>query len=1520
MNRIIRTLSLLCCLCFISPVLSNAQSSTSFETDFSNPSDYGNWVSLDEGADPKEFIFDVSNQELHMSINKTSWHFVQLWVNPFNFQQSPYISFDIKTNESIEITVGVKSGAVWQLEQTFTTNGSGVYEHIFMDFSSQASVMTADMEEMMFMVPFGNFTGELWLDNFKMGDAAIPPIVPEGTGFTVDFEGPWPDTSWNSDQQYTLSQTAGNLEADVSKFEPGITFQYDYQGVYAISGNPYVNIRAKSDRPLVLWTRIWEGTRSIDRKVRVYETTGFTDYCIDFSDSGNVFLGEVRMIEFGVNETATSFDGILWFDEFKVGTDASRFANLGGIKDHTFYQGSKGNSILITDLENIDIVTVSGGESLIENITYSTAGNKAVRMNFDCIDDSSGTAVVTVTAKGKSSWGDNSIAFTLSVVSNLPPVVDQADDIEAKAGKEYNIKISGIGDGDVPVEQSLELTASSSDTSVVDTIFCEYESGPYANLRVSPIDSGLTTVTLTLDDGEPVNNIATVDFNVRTYLDLNAPPKIDAVDDIVIAPDAGEQILALSGISDGDGDGQTLTIKATSSADTIVPAPTIEYSGGATATLKFTPVPANTGISTIMVTISDEGGTAVNNGDKETVISFKVETLFPNKKGFVVPLNESNRDMWSLEKEGVVYNMSFVDSVDFQAMEIVMTGKSTWDGMWMSLPEELDLSEHPFISYEIYSVDQPTYHWNYFYDNNMDRNIKNSAQHMYEVPANKWTRLSFDYGDPGDMQTNETREINAERIEAVLFNLHDAPGSWPFYTIDGKVYYRNIRIGDSAIIADKIPQATIEGVPDQVQYNGSGEYTLTLTGISDGKGGTATVTASSRNSSIVPDPVIGTVDTGTAILTYTIGDQTGSSKITLTVSAEGSTDKLITFDIYVNEEDISQSARVSIDKLQIFQEIEGMGVQWLNPEHVDMFVNDLGGSLLRYWQIANIIEPVNDNNDPYVLNRGALDYSALDTDLVKCLTDAGMSRFIFTIFTPPAWMKRNLSDNETENAPQYENSDNILEPYYFEEFAEHMVAWVTLFKEECGVDLYAVGLQNEPAFSEPYASAVYSPDKFAEIIAVVGKRFEEEGITTRIFATEALFYPNQYSFEQYVTAINNNPEADKYTYAIATHHFSTRGKAGSPTRESEWNNMWSFIEQGTREKVYWQTEESAFGGSGTGSLADAMYLAGMYRDAFQFGDMALNNWLTFYRPSTANDAGLLVGSEKTYLYHIHKHFYRYVRPGSLRLGSSSDDTDLLPLAFLHPEDGTYTIILMNISDDAISFDLAGSNIPEEFTVYTTAQDLKFEQMDPLQDDLYLLPPNSITTLVSDQNSPLTIDQVANQVIPANAREQTVNLSGISDGQGGTAGITISAESSDTVLISDPQVSVVAGDGTSSLVYTPEAGKIGSCKIRVTIDDGENSRSTSFYVSIEIPEGIFDLDQEGLIIYPNPTDDLLHVLIPGPDFKNLVINDLSGRVLLMKTLDPGSLTEIIDVGSYEGGVYLISISNNRESIRSKFIVK
>ena len=64
---------------------------------------------------------------------------------------------------------------------------------------------------------------------------------------------------------------------------------------------------------------------------------------------------------------------------------------------------------------------------------------------------------------------------------------------------------------------------------------------------------------------------------------------------------------------------------------------------------------------------------------------------------------------------GGTYNLSIVEKDGGKVMKIVMTDKSTWDGIFLTLPE-LDLAEHPLVSYEVYSEDVISYHWNYFYE------------------------------------------------------------------------------------------------------------------------------------------------------------------------------------------------------------------------------------------------------------------------------------------------------------------------------------------------------------------------------------------------------------------------------------------------------------------------------------------------------------------------------------------------------------------------------------------------------------------------------------------------------------------------------------------------------------------------------------------------------------------------------------------------------------------------------------
>jgi hypothetical protein len=172
----------------------------------------------------------------------------------------------------------------------------------------------------------------------------------------------------------------------------------------------------------------------------------------------------------------------------------------------------------------------------------------------------------------------------------------------------------------------------------------------------------------------------------------------------------------------------------------------------------------------ITVKVVDDGGRAENNGNDSVTIAFEVDTRIAPLTGWVVDLGEGElHDYLKPESEGVIFFTSVVDSGDFDALKIVMVNKWEFGGMWMDLPVELELTEYPYISYDIYPVGSTltktvdgvttpitdTYHWNYFYDVDGQRNILNSGDHMISVPPDQWTTLSFDYSDPGDMQTSE---------------------------------------------------------------------------------------------------------------------------------------------------------------------------------------------------------------------------------------------------------------------------------------------------------------------------------------------------------------------------------------------------------------------------------------------------------------------------------------------------------------------------------------------------------------------------------------------------------------------------------------------------------------------------------------------------------------------------------------------------------------------------------------------
>ena len=102
------------------------------------------------------------------------------------------------------------------------------------------------------------------------------------------------------------------------------------------------------------------------------------------------------------------------------------------------------------------------------------------------------------------------------------------------------------------------------------------------------------------------------------------------------------------------------------------------------------------------------------------------------------------------------------------------------------------------------------------------------------------------------------------------------------------------------------------------------------------------------------------------------------------------------------------------------------------------------------------------------------------------------------------------------------------------------------------------------------------------------------------------------------------------------------------------------------------------------------------------------------------------------------------------------------------------------------------------------------------------------------NNPPTLNPLADLTIDEDAPQQTVALSGISNGGDAGQAITLTAVSSDPALIPNPTIAYFSPTTTGTLRFKPAPDAFGTCTITVTAADGQATNGTlsrSFRVTV-----------------------------------------------------------------------------------------
>ncbi len=320
----------------------------------------------------------------------------------------------------------------------------------------------------------------------------------------------------------------------------------------------------------------------------------------------------------------------------------------------------------------------------------------------------------------------------------------------------------------------------------------------------------------------------------------------------------------------------------------------------------------------------------------------------------------------------------------------------------------------------------------------------------------------------------------------------------------------------------------------------------------------------------------------------------------------------------------------------------------LKARIMDAAVYDLGLNRFRL-EVGPQVELVNDNDDPMKIEIRAFRFKWQDFLIKKWLLP----------------LKRRV-EKRGERLVLYVSYSmgNRLTPDWLlnpEEYAEMAVATLRYLKEKYGIEPDYWTIMNEPGNRRPG-----NPDLIARLIAATGRKIVEEGLKTKVSGPEVVT-PRQIT--PYMKAINRNKEALKYLGEITYHLYWDPFNIVKRIEIRRWSERLNVPSA--------QTEWLE--GKGL-EVVKALYLDLTVANASSWEQYGLCYVINNYNRKGGGDyfvinrdfSGFYMNTNSWYL----RQFFRYVRPGDVRIKITTPDKSIMPVAFLKPN-GSMVVVVIN---------------------------------------------------------------------------------------------------------------------------------------------------------------------------------------------------------------------------------------------------
>ncbi len=333
------------------------------------------------------------------------------------------------------------------------------------------------------------------------------------------------------------------------------------------------------------------------------------------------------------------------------------------------------------------------------------------------------------------------------------------------------------------------------------------------------------------------------------------------------------------------------------------------------------------------------------------------------------------------------------------------------------------------------------------------------------------------------------------------------------------------------------------------------------------------------------------------------------------------------------------------------------------------------------------IEPNSPGNPNATPSYRALGDSAGQVWMAQQAKSYGVTQLYGDAWSAPGFMKTNGTENNG-GAVCGTPGASCGSGDWRQAFANYLTQYAKDYAS-AGVPLTEIGAFNEPDYTTSYSSMSMNPTQTADMIRFLKPTLAAAGLSPKVVCCDPTGWPQA---QNYASGVANNSAASSTVDMFSSHGYS--GAPNSPLSAAGGKHVW---------ETEWSTFEGLNNNWDDGSGASGFSWAQHIYTGLTAAN--LNGFLYWWGAiggGTNDNEGLLQvnGSNVTTAGRLwaFANYSRFIRPGAVRIGSSSGDNNLQVTAYKNTN-GTVAIVVLNTSSNSItaSYALPGTGVADGTT-------------------------------------------------------------------------------------------------------------------------------------------------------------------------------------------------------------------------------